>query len=116
MSSITPDVLMIQAAGVCVCGRACVCVLLLGKCAAVHFRSISGGRKGADKEQKGLVVLFFQEGAAEIEQSEDERSCGLAGGALAALSGNLARDMKSNTLSARRKLNASTSPRGGRSC
>lgn len=43
----------------------------------VHFRSISGGRKGADKEQKGLLVLFFQPGTTEIEQSEDERSARL---------------------------------------
>lgn len=45
----------------------------VGKCAVVLFRSIRGGRKGADKEQKGLLVLFFQAAITGIEQPEDER-------------------------------------------
>lgn len=39
--------------------------------------SAEGGREGADKEQKGLLVLFFQAAITEIEASEEERSCGL---------------------------------------
>lgn len=69
-------------------------MLRLGKCGVVHFRSISGGRKGADKEQKGLLVLFFQPGITEIEQSEDEQSAGLEESSLP----NLGRDITSNML------------------
>lgn len=42
----------------------------------VQFGSISAERKGADKEQKGLLVLLSLLAATEIEQRQDEQLCG----------------------------------------